>query len=155
MWWYPYISYGFPNSFAENEIRGGTPVETTAVVFDQPERLSLRSFVLPDPTPADIIVGVQWSGVSTGTERLLWSGRMPWFPGLGYPLVPGYEAVGRVLEAGPESGRIPGQLVFVPGAKCYGETRGLFGTTGNRSMGSANRSGSMSDYSKSNGYANR
>ena len=32
---------------------------------------------------------VEWSGISTGTERLLWSGRMPPFPGLGYPLVPG------------------------------------------------------------------
>jgi myo-inositol-1(or 4)-monophosphatase len=34
------------------------------------------------------------SGISTGTERLLWDGTMPPFPGLGYPLVPGYETVG-------------------------------------------------------------
>jgi 3-hydroxyethyl bacteriochlorophyllide a dehydrogenase len=30
---------------------------------------------------------------------------MPPFPGMGYPLVPGYESVGRVVEAGAESGR--------------------------------------------------
>jgi len=53
----------------------------------------------------DVVVDLAWSGVSAGTERLLWSGDMPPFPGLGYPLVPGYESVGRVVEAGPRSGR--------------------------------------------------
>ncbi len=70
---------------------------------------------------------VRWSGISTGTERLLWTGRMPPFPGMGYPLVPGYESVGRVREAGARSGRQVGETVFVPGAKCFGEVRGLFG----------------------------
>ena len=56
------------------------------------------------------------SGISTGTEKLFWSGRMPPFPGMGYPLIPGYEAVGEVVEAGPESGRRAGEHVFVPGA---------------------------------------
>ena len=40
---------------------------------------------------------IEWSGISTGTEKLLWSGRMPPFPGMGYPLVPGYESVGRIV----------------------------------------------------------
>ncbi len=70
---------------------------------------------------------VAWSGISTGTERLLWSGRMPDFPGMGYPLVPGYESVGIVVEAGPDSGRRVGETVFVPGARCFGPVRGLFG----------------------------
>ena len=70
---------------------------------------------------------VQWSGISTGTERLLWSGRMPPFPGMGYPLVPGYESVGRVTRAGSSSGRAVGEAVFIPGAKCFGPVRGLFG----------------------------
>jgi len=52
---------------------------------------------------------------------------MPPFPGLGYPLVPGYESVGRVVVAGSRSGRHVGERVFVPGATCYGEVRGLFG----------------------------
>ena len=37
------------------------------------------------------------------TEKLLWNGTMPHFPGMGYPLVPGYESVGRVIEAGPKA----------------------------------------------------
>lgn len=70
---------------------------------------------------------VRWSGISTGTERLLWTGRMPPFPGMGYPLVPGYESVGRVRAAGSRSGKQVGETVFVPGAKCFGDVRGLFG----------------------------
>jgi len=72
-------------------------------------------------------VDVHYSGISTGTERLLWTGAMPPFPGMGYPLVPGYESVGRVCTAGSRSGRHVGDTVFVPGAKCYGPVRGLFG----------------------------
>jgi bacteriochlorophyllide a dehydrogenase len=52
---------------------------------------------------------------------------MPPFPGMGYPLVPGYESVGRVSAAGERAGRSVGQHVFVPGARCFGPVRGLFG----------------------------
>ena len=84
------------------------------------------------PAPADVVVDVSWSGISTGTERLLWTGTMPPFPGMGYPLVPGYEFVGRVAQAGAQSGQREGDLVFVPGAKCFGPVRGLFGGAASR-----------------------
>ncbi|WP_457831962.1 alcohol dehydrogenase catalytic domain-containing protein, partial [Staphylococcus aureus] len=58
--------------------------------------------------------------------------RMPPFPGMGYPLVPGYESVGRVVEAGPEAAIGVGTRVFVPGASCYGAVRGLFGGAASR-----------------------
>ena len=74
-----------------------------------------------------MIVAMCWSGISTGTEKLLFTGRMPPFPGLGYPLVPGYEGVGTILEAGPESGREVGDLVYVSGSRGFVEARGLFG----------------------------
>jgi 3-hydroxyethyl bacteriochlorophyllide a dehydrogenase len=74
-----------------------------------------------------VVVDIEWSGISTGTERLLWSGRMPAFPGMGYPLVPGYESVGRIVAAGARAGRREGDRVFVPGARCFGPVRGLFG----------------------------
>jgi len=107
-------------------------MRTEAVVFDTPGSVALRSLDLDAPGPADVVVETLWSGISTGTEKLLWSGRMPPFPGLGYPLVPGYETVGEVVEAGPESGFRAGQRVFVPGATCYGPVRGLFGGTAAR-----------------------
>jgi 3-hydroxyethyl bacteriochlorophyllide a dehydrogenase len=94
--------------------------------------LGLRRLELRAPTPADVVVETRFSGISTGTERLLWSGRMPPFPGMGYPLVPGYESVGEVVEAGAESGLSVGQHVFVPGASCYKAARGLFGGAAGR-----------------------
>lgn len=114
-------------------------METIAVVLKQPEQVELTSLALTPPTPDDVVIDVDWSGVSTGTERLLWSGRMPPFPGMGYPLVPGYESVGRVVEAGSSSGLHPGQRVFVPGAKCFGEVRGLFGASASRLVVPAKR----------------
>ena len=87
---------------------------------------------LSPPGDEDVVVDVLWSGISTGTERLLWSGQMPMFPGMGYPLVPGYESVGKVREAGSRSGIDVGDIVFVPGAKCFGDVRGLFGGTASR-----------------------
>ena len=69
-------------------------MKTMAVVLEQPERLVLSHLDLAEPGAGDVVVDIAWSGISTGTERLLWSGRMPPFPGMGYPLVPGYESAG-------------------------------------------------------------
>ena len=102
-------------------------MKTLAVVFEQPEQLSVRSLELVPATDMDVIVEMRWSGISTGTEKLLFTGRMPPFPGLGYPLVPGYEGVGDIVVAGPESGREVGQLVYVSGSRGFTEARGLFG----------------------------
>lgn len=103
-----------------------------AVVVEAPERLSLQQLDLSPPGDEDVVVDIAFSGISTGTERLLWTGQMPNFPGMGYPLVPGYESIGRIVEAGPLSHRQAGQFVFVPGARCYGEVRGLFGGAASR-----------------------
>lgn len=107
-------------------------MDALAVILEEPRRLALRSLALTPCGRSDVIVEIQWSGVSTGTEKLLWSGEMPRFPGMGYPLVPGYESVGRIVDAGEEAhGRI-GEWVFVPGANCYQNARGLFGGTAQR-----------------------
>jgi bacteriochlorophyllide a dehydrogenase len=114
-------------------------MEALAVVLNSPESLALRSLTLTPPGDADVVVDIDWSGISTGTERLLWQGRMPPFPGMGYPLVPGYESVGRIVAAGPDhQGRI-GETVFVPGATCYGDVHGLFGGAASRVVIPASR----------------
>jgi bacteriochlorophyllide a dehydrogenase len=107
-------------------------MQTTAVILTEARHLSLATVTIDQPGPADVVVDVDYSGISTGTERLLWSGEMPPFPGMGYPLVPGYEAVGRVIMAGAESERREGDFVFVPGASCFGPVRGLFGASAGR-----------------------
>lgn len=107
-------------------------MQTLAVVMEKPEQLALRRLDLVDPGAEDVVVDIAWSGISTGTEKLLWTGAMPPFPGLGYPLVPGYESVGRIIEAGPQSGRRIGEQVFVPGSKGFRDARGLFGGAASR-----------------------
>jgi 3-hydroxyethyl bacteriochlorophyllide a dehydrogenase len=107
-------------------------MDTLAVILEAPRRLALRSLEMKPLEASDVLVEIAWSGISTGTEKLLWTGAMPPFPGLGYPLVPGYESVGRIIDAGAEArGRI-GDWVFVPGANCYTGARGLFGGTARR-----------------------
>ena len=103
-------------------------MKTTAVILSAPMELSLRETGIRAPAAGDLVVEIAHSGISTGTEKLFWSGTMPPFPGMGYPLVPGYEAAGEVVEADPESGFRVGDHVFVPGANCFeGEVKGLFG----------------------------
>jgi bacteriochlorophyllide a dehydrogenase len=107
-------------------------LKSMAVVLEQPERLVLDALDLLPPTEEDVVVDIEWSGISTGTERLLWSGRMPHFPGMGYPLVPGYESVGRIVAAGARCERRVGERVFVGGARCFENARGLFGAAASR-----------------------
>lgn len=107
-------------------------METRAVILSGPHALGLETLMLNDPAPGDLVIEVAYSGISTGTEKLFWSGTMPPFPGMGYPLVPGYEAAGEVVQAAPDTGFRPGDFVFVPGANCFaaderGPVRGLFG----------------------------
>ena len=102
-------------------------MDTSAVVFQGPEQLELQRVVLTSPQVGEAVVAIEWSAISTGTERLLWRGEMPAFPGLGYPLVPGYESVGRVIELVGPSNLSVGDRVFVPGASCFEGVRGLFG----------------------------
>jgi len=105
-------------------------METVAVVLEKPGQLALRAVTLQEPAANDLVVDAVWSGISSGTERLLWAGRMPSFPGMGYPLVPGYETVARVSQAA--DGFAEGDLVFVPGANCYKDVKGLFGGAAKR-----------------------
>ncbi|MDQ0327411.1 3-hydroxyethyl bacteriochlorophyllide a dehydrogenase [Rhodopseudomonas julia] len=107
-------------------------MNTLAVVLEQPEHLALKEVALVTPGVDDVVVDVEWSGISTGTERLLWSGRMPDFPGMGYPLVPGYESVGRVSDAGEGARARIGERVFVPGSRSFSDVRSLFGGAAKR-----------------------
>ncbi|MFT4119094.1 chlorophyll synthesis pathway protein BchC [Bradyrhizobium sp.] len=103
-------------------------MDALAVVLENPRQLALRRLPLAEGSGGDIAVDIEWTAISTGTERLLFEGRMPAFPGMGYPLVPGYEAVGRVTSCDATSGFRKGERVFVPGAAgCFGEVRSLFG----------------------------
>lgn len=107
-------------------------MHSTAVMLEGPRKLSLAEIPLGPKGADDLVVDVKYSGISTGTEKLFYTGEMPPFPGMGYPLVPGYEAAGEVVEASAASGFKVGDHVFVPGANCYDGAFGLFGGSSSR-----------------------
>jgi len=114
-------------------------MDTSAVLLRGPKDLGLGRLGLSAPGPNDLVVEISHSGISTGTEKLFWSGQMPPFPGMGYPLVPGYESCGEVVEAGCDTGFAVGETIFVPGANCYEGAHGLFGGAARRMVTDADR----------------
>ena len=120
-------------------------MNTMAIVLERPEHISFSRLDLTPPGDDDVVVDIEFSGISTGTEKLLFTGRMPNFPGMGYPLVPGYESVGRVVSAGLNAGHEVGEHVFVPGARCFGEVRGLFGGAASKLVVAGSRVVPISD----------
>jgi bacteriochlorophyllide a dehydrogenase len=106
--------------------------QAQAIVFEAPQTLSVRTLALKPFEAADLEVEVSFSGISTGTERLLWDGTMPPFPGLGYPLVPGYETVGSVVRVGDSADMPVGSQVFIPGSYSFQGVRNIFGGAGAR-----------------------
>ena len=114
-------------------------MKTNAVIMTGPKKLSVESLVVNEPQVGEVVVEISYSGISTGTEKLFWTGKMPHFPGMGYPLVPGYESVGEVVAASPDTGFKVGDYVFVPGANCFGDIKGLFGGAAKTVVTSASR----------------
>jgi 3-hydroxyethyl bacteriochlorophyllide a dehydrogenase len=110
-----------------------------AIIMEEPRRLALRPVTMTAPGDDDVVVATEFSGVSTGTERLLYQGLMPTFPGMGYPLVPGYETVGRVIDAGARARDRIGSRVFVPGAHCFTDVHCVHGGAASRLVAPASR----------------
>ena len=133
-----------------DSVDGALDLAAQAIVFEGDRKHALRKLHLSEPCADDLVVDVEWSGVSTGTERLLWSGDMPPFPGMQYPLVPGYEAVGRVAWADAHDHLI-GRRVFVPGARCFKGASGLFGASASRVVVAAERTTPVDDTLGENG----
>ena len=121
-------------------------MQAQAVVFKSPKQLELRGLELRAPALGEIEVAIEFSGISTGTERLLWDGTMPAFPGMGYPLVPGYESVGRIVKAGAGTTLAVGSRVFVPGAHSFEGVRNLFGGSASRLVVSEDRTVAVEDH---------
>ena len=113
---------------------------TKAVVMSEPGSLSIQPVDLKSPSKEDVVIETNYSGISTGTEKLFYNGKMPQFPGMGYPLVPGYESTGEVVQAPDDSNLKIGDMVFVPGADCYsGSVKSLFGGAAQMIISSPNR----------------
>jgi len=99
-----------------------------AVIFADAGRLEMRQVTLREPGPDEVVVATSYSSISSGTERLLFEGKLPGMPHLRYPLVPGYEAAGTVIAIGADVTNVTvGEAVFVGGSMCYSDVAAAFG----------------------------
>ena len=103
-------------------------MKASAVVFAEPGKLEWREVTLRDLAPDEVLVATAFSSISSGTERLLFTGKLPGMPHLQYPFVPGYEAAGTVLQTGSDVDSVRvGDEVFVGGSMCYTDIAAAFG----------------------------
>jgi 3-hydroxyethyl bacteriochlorophyllide a dehydrogenase len=72
-------------------------MRTQAIIFTAPGKVETGAFDIPAPGPGQVITKTLYTGVSTGTELRVLAGRQQ---GAQYPLVPGYENVGEIIETG-------------------------------------------------------
>jgi 3-hydroxyethyl bacteriochlorophyllide a dehydrogenase len=110
--------------------------ETThAIVFAEAGVLGTHRASLREAGPDEVVVDTRFSSISAGTERLLFSGKLPGFPVLRFPLVPGYESVGVIARVGADVHDLHvGDEVFVGGSMCYTDVAGVFGGNAARTI---------------------
>ena len=78
-----------------------------SVQINAPFDVTLVEEATPHAGPGEIVVQATLSGISSGTEMFLYRGTYPnltvkkWPQWRDYPVRPGYELVGRVVEVGP------------------------------------------------------
>lgn len=95
-------------------------MKSHAVVFTGPNQVSYHEIESPEPGPEDLVIELHHSWISNGTEGSFLrgeriSGDVAWQPGdpSPFPMVAGYQKVGRVLTVGSAvPGFAPGDWVF-------------------------------------------
>jgi bacteriochlorophyllide a dehydrogenase len=94
-------------------------IASKAVVFPNRNQIELRDVQVKEPKGGDVLIRTAYTSISAGTERMLLSGQMP-HPALSFPVVPGYETVGKVVEVGKKAPQeLLGRWVYIGGAKCF------------------------------------
>ena len=89
-------------------------MDTKAIVMPAAGQIEVRRVELKPLGPDDVLIRTSLTSISAGTERMLFKGVMP-HPMLQFPVVPGYETVGQVVEAGQNSRAWLGKRVYVGG----------------------------------------
>jgi bacteriochlorophyllide a dehydrogenase len=89
-------------------------MQTTAIVIPAANTIELRTVQLKALGADDVLVQTRLTSISAGTERMLLKGVMP-HPMLQFPVVPGYETIGEVIDAGENAQAWLGRSVYVGG----------------------------------------
>ncbi|OGV31624.1 MAG: zinc-binding dehydrogenase [Lentisphaerae bacterium GWF2_45_14] len=78
--------------------------QSRAVVIERPRDVKFRKIKLTDLRPESYVAQTTISAISSGTDMKTWKGEQHpeqcW-----YPLVPGYENVGKIVHVGEEAGQ--------------------------------------------------
>lgn len=94
-------------------------LKSRAVVIPRRHVIELRDVRVEEPRPDEVLIRTAYTSISAGTERMLLDGRMP-HPALSFPVVPGYETVGRIVKVGAKAPQdLLDQWVYVGGARCF------------------------------------
>jgi len=95
------------------------PIKSRAVVIPKRNTIEIRTVQVNDPKAGDVLIKTAFTSISAGTERMLLDGRLPQ-PQLLFPVVPGYETVGQVVQVGSKAPKeLLGQWVYIGGARCF------------------------------------
>ena len=98
--------------------------KSRAIVFTSPHQVGLQGLEIPKPGHGELLVKTIYTGISTGTETRVLCGNQT---GAHFPLIPGYENIGRIVETGESAAFKSGDIVFHTGSiftgrftKCWG-----------------------------------
>jgi 2-desacetyl-2-hydroxyethyl bacteriochlorophyllide A dehydrogenase len=82
----------------------------SCIVFPEPKKATIGEIEVPKPGDGEVVTKTLLTGVSTGTETRVYRGNQS---GSNFPLIPGYENLGEIVDAGPGATLSPGERVFV------------------------------------------
>ncbi len=89
-------------------------MKAKAIVFEDVGRVGIQEIEIPAPGPGEILCETLFTAVSPGTELRCLSGKQE---GTGFPFIPGYANVGRVIAAGPGAGVAEGTPIMAGGTQ--------------------------------------
>ena len=103
-------------------------MKAEAVVFENRLQANVRQVEVPEPRDQDVVIEVDYSWISIGTESSFFrgeriSGEVPYRPGdpWPFPQVAGYQKVGRAVKVGSAVAHVkPGDRVFATVSRLEG-----------------------------------
>jgi len=102
-------------------------MKSKAIVFSGVQQVSLAEVTLKPLSSTDVLVETYWSSISTGTEKMAYNGLIPSPPFI-YPFIPGYETVGKIIDAGEHVNQsLIGKFAYVAGSFGYSDVNAAFG----------------------------
>ena len=121
--------------------------KSRAIVMEQPRKVCLREIKLTELTPASYVAQTTMSAISSGTDMKTWRGEQ--HPEqCYYPLVPGYENVGRIVHAGEalSNGFKVGDRVMINECRRFGDVCSAWGGNTEFAIKNAETAPSPFDY---------